>query len=194
MKKHAAIIIVIGLISCSENTKNISSRQNDSNSKFTNTVVERDKIFQQTFVIGDRRFIGDDCIPYFECDCCYGSIVFLDSIFYHIDYCIGGDYLLSGTYTLNDGRLELQYYPQVAYWEQFSDDWSDPDNPPYEVKTKNIQESNQMYTSTMCKGRLTFLGMTTENAMTITNEKHFDFLNEINEFGLIDELKKIIDY
>jgi hypothetical protein len=95
------IFIVLLATSCSQQSDNSDNNPASSDvnptladsiaiSKFAIlTDIQSSDINERLFRTGDKsHFVFDSCSFYFECDCCFGDIVFnSDSTFYAHDYC-----------------------------------------------------------------------------------------------------------
>lgn len=70
----------------------------------SDTIIEfQNKVFE----FGSKTHLTN-CSFYFECDCCYGDLIFKpDFTFYHIDHCMDDITVTRGTYSFEEDYLVL---------------------------------------------------------------------------------------
>lgn len=103
MIKNEYILCFCGMLlfySCSEKTKysnNETPVKVSEEIKGTNTVYDLGSIIH-----------FNDCGFFFECDCCSGDLIILDSTYYYEDHCVGSTTLVGGTIEISLDSLILK--------------------------------------------------------------------------------------
>ena len=143
------------------------------------------------FTISEQKRLNNDCEVILECDCCSGELLFLKKHFYHIEYCTGSNTLLFGAYTIENNKLKLSYSNKASVWEQYGDDWSDPNNPPLKVFTKDVSGSHSISQPFDCNSKLILIEDGSTEMIASSEKDASEFLTELNEYGLLDSLKAV---
>jgi len=84
-------------------------------SLFSSNSEQSISVENKVFIIGSNSHFDNykPCDFFFECDCCFGEIVFLtDSKFIYVDYCTSDYSLFGGTYSVNTENVILKFTNQ----------------------------------------------------------------------------------
>ena len=158
------------------------------------TAIKPTDLAGRIFEVGSKSDFTDSCSFYFECDCCYGNLIFnSDSTFYNEDICVADLTMTIGKYSIWENVLTLQYsgkyVSRIYNWDYDTDTTVTQ----YFYKDTVLQPVTKKYLAYSCNSKMLFKN--DEPADEIMLESRNDNTDSFfiwDDKSLLDKLKKDI--
>lgn len=153
---------------CSIEDETIPAVENQFILKDNSTPVNLTNLAGQIFEVGSKADFTDSCSFYFECDCCYGHLVFNpDSTFYNQDVCVADLAMTIGKYSFANNTLTLEYsgryISQIYNWDHETDTTLNE----YSYTDTTIQPFVKKYLAYSCNAKIAFEGQESANEIIL---------------------------
>lgn len=156
---------------------------------FKESKLRFEQLHSKVFKNGKLTDFTDSCKFYFECDCCFGEMIFKpDSNFYYLEYCMSDIAVPRGKYVIKNNQLVLKYSGLIRSKEYNWEHELDSTQIEFFLKDTTVTSWIHTYEIQSCNNKLAFISKNTEETFILLETKD-DFkegINYLKEDGLID--------
>jgi len=156
---------------------------------FKETPLKFDQLHSKVFEYGRLTDFTDTCKFYFECDCCFGEMIFKpDSNFYYLEYCMLDVSVPSGKYTIEKNQLILNYSGYIRSKEYNWEREVDSTQIEFFLKDTIVTPWIHTYDIKSCNNQIAFISKTTEETYILleTQGDYQKGVQHLKEEALID--------